>query len=139
MSQRREKYGSLFTFPKLPASALSMVALMKEIGPNSFLSQFADSPARLAWVEAYLPDEQSVRALLEAVDESPYSLRQWVDAFIVLGQWLDARGLRASFQAQLGYLGCACEAAGAGASLTTLSAVVAEMLGDYGFECAVKK
>jgi hypothetical protein len=114
-----------------------MVALMKKIGTDSFLKQFADSPAQLAWVEAYLADRDSVHALLEAVDESPYSLRQWVDAFVVLGQWLDARNSRASFQDQLGYLGCACEAAGAGANLTPLSVVVSEMLDDYGFDCAV--
>jgi len=112
---------------------------MKKIGMDDFLTQFADSPARLAWVEACLSDRDSVRALLDAVDESPYSLRQWVDAFIIVGQWLDARGLCASFRDQLGYVSCACEAAGAGANLTTLSAVVSEMLDDYGFECAVKK
>ncbi|WP_146209367.1 hypothetical protein [Coraliomargarita sinensis] len=112
---------------------------MKEIGRDKFLEQFADSPARLAWAEAYLSDRESVRALVDAVDESPYSLRQWVDAFIVVGQWLDARGLRASFQDQLGYVSCACEAAGAGANLTTLSGVVTEMLDDYGFESAVEQ
>lgn len=116
-----------------------MVALMKEIGTENFLRQFADSPARLAWVEACLSDQASVRAVLAAVDESPYSLRQWVDAFIIVGQWLDARGLHASFLDQLGYVSCACEATGAGANLTTLTAVVSEMLDDYGFECAVKK
>lgn len=116
-----------------------MVALMKEIGIENFLHQFADSPARLAWVEACLSDHDSVRALLDAVDESAYSLRQWVDAFILVGQWLDARGLRASFQDQLGYLSCACEAAGAGGNLTTLSGIVAEMLDSYGFDSAAKK
>jgi len=113
-----------------------MVALMKVMGIDNFLQQFADSPARLAWVEACLSDEASGRSLLDAADESPYSLRQWVDAFIVLGQWLDARGLRASFQDQLGYVNCACEATGAGANLTSLAAVVSEMLDDYGFESA---
>lgn len=116
-----------------------MVALVKEIGIDSFLKQFADSPARLAWVEACLSEQQSVCALLDAVDDSPYSLRQWVDAFIVVGQWMDARGLRAGFQDQLGYVHCACEAAGAGANLTPLAALVSEMLDSYGFESAVKK
>lgn len=116
-----------------------MVPLMKEIGSENFLKQFADSPARLAWLEACLPDRGSVRALLDVVDESAYSLRQWVDAFMVVGQWLHARGLRASFQDQLGYVSCACEAAGAGANLTTLTAIVSEMLDEHGFECAVKE
>lgn len=116
-----------------------MVALMNEIGSENFLRQFADSPGRLAWVEAYLSDHDTVRAMLDAVDESPYDLRQWVDAFIIVGQWLDSRGLSASFQDQLGYVNCACEAAGSSANLTPLTAIVSEMLDDYGFDCAEKK
>lgn len=116
-----------------------MTALMNEIGSENFLRQFADSPGRLAWVEAYLSDHDTVRAMLDAVDESPYDLRQWVDAFIIVGQWLDSRGLSASFQDQLGYVNCACEAAGSSANLTPLTAIVSEMLDDYGFECAEKK
>lgn len=112
---------------------------MKEISTESFLKQLADSPARLAWAEACLPDNDSVPILLDAVDESPYSLGQWIDAIIVVDKWLDERGLEAPFQAQLGYVSCACEAAGAGATLTTLHSVVSEMLADYGFDSAVKR
>ncbi|MFU8848009.1 MAG: hypothetical protein ACNA77_04750 [Opitutales bacterium] len=101
-------------------------------------SQLSDSPKRLCWVEAYLTEQESVSALLDAVDDSPYDLRQWVDAFIVLGQWMEVRGLRASFAEQLGYVGCACEAAGSGANLTPLPAIVGEMLDAYGFAGAVE-
>lgn len=112
---------------------------MKEIGMDSLKADFLDSPERFAWGEAYLSDQTAVQALFDAVDDSPYSLSQWIDAFVLLGRWMDARGLRSPFQDQLGYVTCACEAAGAGASLTTLPATVSEMLEEYGFECAVKK
>lgn len=100
--------------------------------------KLSNSPKRLSWVEAYLLEQESVSALLDAVDESPYGLGQWIDAFIVVGQWMEVRGLRASFQEQLGYVGCACEAAGTGANLTTLPGIVSEMLDEYGFEGAVE-
>ncbi|MGB0743565.1 MAG: hypothetical protein ACPGSB_03465 [Opitutales bacterium] len=112
---------------------------MEEICKDSFIKQFADSPARLAWVEACLSEPNRARVLVDTADESVYNLCQWVDAFIVLGQWMDARALRADFKNQLGYVQCACEAAGSGAGLTPLSALVSEMLDSYGFECAVKK
>ena len=109
---------------------------MKEKNIEGLRRQFSDSPARLAWVEANLTDPERVRALLERVDESPYSLSNWIDAFIVVRQWLDARGLQAAFQNQLGYVDCGCEAAGAGANLTLLPDLVREMLDSYGFDCA---
>lgn len=112
---------------------------MKKTSKDDFLSQFSDSPGRLAWVESHLSDPSARKALLEAVDDSPYSLGQWVDAFLILRQWLDARGRCASFEDQMGYLHCACPAAGAGAHLTTLAASVDDMLESYGFERAVEK
>jgi hypothetical protein len=111
---------------------------MKDIGTEIFLKKFADSPPRLSWAQACLSDGEKVRAFLAAVDASPYSLAQWADAFILLDQWLEARGLQASFRDQLGYVGCACEAAGAAANMTPLSAIVSDMLEDYGFENAAK-
>ena len=112
---------------------------MKEKNIESLRQQFSDSPAQLAWVEANLTDPERVQALLERVDESPYGVSQWIDAFVVVWQWLDPRGLQAAFQDQLGYVDCACEAAGAGANLTLLPDLVREMLDSYGFECAQPK
>ncbi len=83
-----------------------------------------------------MSEPEALQAMLEAIDESPYSPRQWVDAFLLLGQWLDARGRRASFYDQLGYVGCACEAVGSAANLTSLATVVSEMLDAHGFSAA---
>lgn len=106
---------------------------------EKFIKQFADSPTRLGWVEVHLGGPVTTAALLEAVDDSSFSLAAWIDAFIILEQWLEVRGRHAAFEDQLGYVHCACEAAGAGVSLTTLAAVVSEMLDDYGFESAEPK
>ena len=114
---------------------------MSEIGMDTFLKQLADSPASLAWVEANLEDADQVllRTFLDEVDESHYSLRQWIDGLIVMSYWLDARDLAASLEDRIGFASCANAAAGAGANLTTLSATVSEMLDSYGFERSVKK
>ena len=84
-------------------------------------------------------DPDVLEAVLQAVDDSSFSLAQWVDAFVVLDAWLKASGLWASIEDQTGYVHCAGEAAGAGAALTTLEAVVSEMLAQYGFEQARPK
>ena len=114
---------------------------MKEIGMDAFMREFADSPKSLAWVEANLEDsdDEVLSSFLDEVNDSHYSLRQWIDALIVVGHWLDARGLAASLQDRIGFVSCANAAAGAGANLTPLSALVSDMLDSYGFERAVKK
>ena len=53
--------------------------------------------------------------------------------------WLDARSLQLPIEDQLGYICCAGESAGAGANLTHLPPLVADMLEAYGCERAVKK
>lgn len=112
---------------------------MKNQHTETLLDHLADFPSRLAWAERQLSDEASARALLSAVDESPFGLRDWVDALISLDEWLESRNLAASLPDQLGYLTCASESAGGGANLTTLHETVKEMLKEYGFEAAVRK
>ena len=101
--------------------------------------QFADSPARLAWIQKHSADEAVLSDLLKEVDDSPYDVGQWVDAFIVIEDWLLTHVREASLADQLGYIHCTCEVAGSGANLTTLAAMVSEMLHNYGFDRSVKK
>ncbi|MEO0509852.1 MAG: hypothetical protein AAF065_08340 [Verrucomicrobiota bacterium] len=118
-----------------------MVALVKEIGIEKFSQQFADSPARLAWLEAHFADANAelLRILLEEADNSDFSLRQWIDALIIMGHWLDSRSLCANLEDQIGFASCASAAVGAGSSMTTISGAVSDMLDEYGFERATKK
>lgn len=117
-----------------------MVALMNKLGMDAFVAQFADSPAALAYLEATFAGEHTSEqtGLLEAVDASDFSLRQWVEALMVLSQWLDVRQLELSITDQVGYVCCAAEAAVGATNLTYLPSLVEEMLTEYGCERAVK-
>jgi hypothetical protein len=111
---------------------------MKEIDIQILCEQFADSPARLAWFEANLAgaDSSWIQGFLRDVDDSEFPFGQWIDALIVLGQWMDARALKADLEDQVGYVHCA--SASGGANLVPLSAVLEDMLETYGFERAEK-
>ena len=76
--------------------------------------------------------------LLEATDESEFSLHQWVDSLSIVIAWLDSRGLELAMKEQISYVCCAGEAAGAGANLTHLPSLVTEMLETYGCERATR-
>ncbi len=105
------------------------------------MKYFADSPANLAFVEAHFlnMDASSCDAFLDTVDDSSYTLRDWVEALRCMGQWLDAHGMTMELKDQIGYVNCAGAAAGSGANLTHLPSLVDEMLETYGCERAVKK
>ena len=116
-----------------------MLEIIECIGAEIFNEQFADSPHLVVFLEAHFTgiENNSVRRqLLEAADLSEFSLQQWVESLSVVHSWLDARGLELAMAEQIGYVCCACEAAGAGASLTHLPSLVAEMLEAYGCERA---
>ena len=119
----------------------NMVDLMNEIGKDAFFQQLADSPANLAFVEAQFRDADQALCdtLAESIDDSSFSLRDWVEALRLFGHWLDARGQTLDLRDQIGYVSCAADAAGAGANLTHLPSLVEEMLEAYGCERAEEK
>ncbi len=114
---------------------------MKKLGLDFFVEQFADSPAALVYLESNFSSMQALdqAALLDAVDESDFTLRQWVDALMLLERWLEVRELELPVVDQLGYVCCSAEAAGAGANVTYLPSLVEDMLAAYGCERAVKR
>jgi hypothetical protein len=117
-----------------------MVEIINAIGAEAFKQQFADSPQLLVLLEAAFSGAENAVAraqLLELADESPFSLRQWVEALHTHSAWLDAHGLHMSLEDQLGYICCAGESASAGAHLTLLPALVEDMLEAYGCERAI--
>lgn len=118
-----------------------MVEFIESLGIDVFKAQFAHSPQLLSFLEAnFAGADNSVarQQLLEATDESDFSLRQWVESLRTVQAWLDARGLEMSTEDQLGYICCAGESAGAGANLSHLPSLVAEMLEAYGCERAAR-
>jgi hypothetical protein len=113
---------------------------MQEFETTSFWVQFADSPSVLAYLEAHFKNEDTLqRALLDEADESHFSLHQWVEALVVLSQWLEVHGLHISLEDNIGYVSCAAASAGSGASLSHLPSLVHDLLDQYGCERAVKK
>lgn len=83
-------------------------------------------------------DAAGMEAFLESVDASDFSLKQWIEAFRVLGEWLDSRGLELEWQDRVGYVSCAADSAGASSNLTDLPVIVIEMLETYGCDRAEK-
>ena len=118
-----------------------MDEIIERLGIDIFTEQFADSPKLVALLEAYFAGVENAevwRQLLEATDESEFSLHQWVDSLSIVIAWLDSRGLELAMKEQISYVCCAGEAAGAGANLTHLPSLVTEMLETYGCERATR-
>ena len=99
------------------------------------------SPKLVAFADAQfgLGHDAQRDQLLGYVDESPFSLLDWIEALKLLGHWLDAHDQKMEVEDQLGYVSCAVEAVGADAQLTHLPTLVSEMLSQYGCERAVEK
>lgn len=118
-----------------------MDEIIERLGIDIFNEQFADSPKLVALLEANFAGVENAEVwhqLLEATDESEFSLHQWVDSLSIVIAWLDSRGLELAMKEQIGYVCCAGEAAGAGANLTHLPSLVTEMLETYGCERATR-
>jgi hypothetical protein len=114
---------------------------MNDSAPEILINQVAESPALVAYLEANFQGANAHLAtdLVSEADESPFPLRQWVEALLVFDQWLEARGLSVPIEDQIGYVTCSAEAGSAYSTLTQLPTQVEEMLENYGCDAAVKK
>lgn len=70
------------------------------------------------------------QCLMAAIDDSVYSLRDWVKALDVLHQWLGRNPRRTNLEHKLGYIHC-CSVSEPG---RPLSEIVTLMLEEYGYE-----
>ena len=116
-----------------------MDKIVEHLGIENFNEQFRDSPNLVAFLKVHFAGVENTDAryqLLEAVDESEFSLHQWVDSLTIMLAWLDSRDLELAMKEQISYVCCASEAAGIGANLTHLPSLVTEMLETYGCEGA---
>ena len=72
----------------------------------------------LAYLDAHFKGaDDLLPALLEQVDESDFSLRDWMEALLVLKQWLEERGLYLPTNDNIGYVSCAVSVCGCGGSI----------------------
>ena len=77
--------------------------------------------------------------LLQEVDESSFSLADWLDALGVLYKWLDKDGLVLLPEHGLGYVSCAAKSVSSNSTYIHLPSLVQDFLEQYGCELAVKK
>lgn len=105
-----------------------------EINTGKLLSEYP-------YLKPYLAEESSTlrQALLQEVDESVFSLIDWVESLVVLHRWLDANDLTLLSEYSLGYISCAAKSVGSDAALTHLPSLVHDFLEQYGCERAVRK
>lgn len=97
----------------------------------------ADHPVLLEQVGR--DDSAFQKRLFQEVDESNFSLADWLDSLSVLYKWLDQNELNLSCQDGLGYISCAAKSVGSDAILSHLPSLVHDFLDQYGCELAVKK
>ena len=98
---------------------------------------FADHPVLLERVKS--DDSAFKKRLFQEVDESNFSLADWLDALSVLYKWLDQNGLNLPCQDGLGYISCAAKSVEGSSILIHLPSLVHDFLDQYGCELAVKK
>ena len=79
------------------------------------------------------------KALFEKVDESDFSLVDWVDSLNALYHWLERGGLTLTLQDGLGYVSCAAKSVGSSSTLNHLPSLVHDFLDQYGCELAVNR
>ena len=72
--------------------------------------------------------------LVRRVDESPYTLSEWIAAWETFNVWLERNNRRSDFLNALGYLDCCVEYIRPAPFQPTFPELVATMLDEYGYE-----
>ncbi len=113
--------------------------LVNDVKFDRLIRGVADSPALIAYLEANFADAHLRDFLLSEAEESPYPLRQWLEALRLFDQWLDTRRLSLPIENQIAYVACSSEGGSAYAALTQLPVQVEEMLEMFGCDEAAPK
>ena len=113
---------------------------MQEQKVVNILEQFREFPSLLKYLNKHFDngDEVLQKTLLNSVDESEFSLHEWVESLLLIDQWLEQNNLILSTRNSIEYISCAA-AAGKSPGLCHLPSVVSDFLEQYGCELAVKK
>ena len=86
------------------------------------------------------PDSsKGVSALFQQVDDSIYSLKEWIEAISFFHQEIEKQGQKTDFLTMLGYLRCCALSPENKTRKRSFCELISEMLNDYGFEGAVPK
>ena len=98
--------------------------------------QLEDSPELVAafvdFLERSEPENPSL--LIEEVDQSDYSTRDWVEALLAFDRWLASQGTALRpFAKMMGYVHCCALITPPGLGLPSLESVVNQSLDEFGF------
>ena len=77
---------------------------------------------------------QAIENLFSSVDESPYSLHEWIDAVEYFTNWLEERDRESPWPTMLGYLSCCSESPENKDIKNNLTALLSDMLKAHGYE-----
>ncbi len=79
----------------------------------------------------------NLESLIEEVDQSDYSLTDWVEALIEFDNWLSAKNVDIRpFNTMTGYIRCCTEMNAPQISLPTLKVIVHQSLTKFGFDAS---
>lgn len=84
-------------------------------------------------IDFWTPEDRET--LFTAVDDSDYSLADWIEALAAFDVWLEERGeVRRPWREIVGYIHCCTLMASPGVDLGVLKVIVIKSLTEYGFE-----
>lgn len=102
------------------------------------LTMAAKSPRQLNVISDYIARsptaDKELKLLFERVDESPYSLTDWLESIETFHDWVASSGKTTELEMLLGYVSCCTEATPNSPSEVGLSSTVSAMLKQYGFD-----
>ena len=102
---------------------------------GTILRHLGDHDLRSAWEEFLAKcDDVDLGELLDQVDESSYSLADWVEALLAFDGWLEEQNVAVRpLRAMVGYVHCATLNSAKGVSLASLKVNVYQLLTEFGF------
>jgi hypothetical protein len=72
--------------------------------------------------------------LSESIQNSSFSLTDWIDSFYCISEWCSKRNLKIGFRSMLSYIICASESSDSRSLSINLSSLVLEMLEEHGID-----
>jgi hypothetical protein len=102
------------------------------------LTLAAKSPRQLNVISDYIgrspTADNELKLLFERVDESPYSLTDWLESIETFHDWNASSGQTTELEMLLGYISCCTEATPNSQTEVGLNSTVTAMLKQYGFD-----
>ncbi len=126
-----------FARSSLSQTVLSDLSLLKLAEASETVEDFNLIAKYLYLSSKTQPDPgRGCQSFFKAVDESNYSLKEWISTISTFDSYLKEQKKSASFLVMLGYVQCCSESPGNKGVKRGLRELLLEMLSQYGFEAA---